>query len=147
MKGRFWSEERKQAHREAMRRCVLSGNQRTPSPGGITRGTWFTDRFGKKCYLHGSWEVAVAKFFDSVELSWTRNKIGFDYVYEGKIHRYFPDFYLNDLDCYIEVKGFETEKDRSKWKQFQSKLSIIKYEEYQNLNLWLENLNVKYKGK
>jgi len=144
MKGRQWSSERKRAHSEAMRRCVLNGNQKTPSPGGITRGTLFTDRFGNKCYLQGSWEVAVARFFDSEELTWLRNKTGFDYIYEGKIHRYFPDFYLNDLDCYVEVKGFETEKDREKWKQFQHKLSIIKYDEYQNLSLWLKNLKEKY---
>lgn len=38
--------------------------------------------------------------------------------------KYTPDFYLPDLDLYIEVKGYETDKDRSKWSQFTNNLEV-----------------------
>lgn len=31
----------------------------------------------------------------------------FFYEYEGKIHKYFPDFYLVDSDTYVELRGYD----------------------------------------
>ena len=54
-----------------------------------------------------------------------RNKKWFDYSWEGN-RKYNPDFYLPDLGIYVEIKGYETDRDRAKWKYFPEKLIIIK---------------------
>ena len=37
-----------------------------------------------------------------------------------------PDFYVKELDGYLEVKGYETELDRCKWAQFNEGLTVWK---------------------
>lgn len=39
---------------------------------------------------------------------------------------YYPDFYLPQDDLFIEVKGYETERDRAKWRDFPLKLKVIR---------------------
>lgn len=36
-----------------------------------------------------------------------RGKAKFDYFVDGKIHSYFPDFYLPNLNQYVEIKGIQ----------------------------------------
>lgn len=79
--------------------------------------------------VDGTWELEVAQYLDGIGVKWKRNKNRFAYMYEGKERFYTPDFFVEDYNCYIEVKGYETEKDRSKWDQFSHKLLIWKKEE------------------
>ncbi len=74
--------------------------------------------------LDGSWELKVAIFLDENNIQWKRNTIRFPYYFDNRNRYYTPDFYLIDEDCYIEVKGYEIEKDRYKWAQFTKKLQI-----------------------
>lgn len=52
--------------------------------------------------------------------SWVKNDhLGFDvaYVYHGIVHKYWPDFLIKlkgDLMVILEIKGQDTEKDRTK---------------------------------
>lgn len=88
--------------------------------------------------LHGSWELAYAKWLDDNEIRWERPTLkttSFSYTFEGKAKRYVPDFYLPDNDLYIEIKGYETEKDRAKWSAFPHKLRVIKGEELVSLGI------------
>lgn len=75
--------------------------------------------------FHGGWEVLIAKHLDYMMVKWIRNSNSFEYVYKGKTHLYFPDFYLPDNDMYIEIKGYEVEKDRCKWSVL-SNLIVLK---------------------
>lgn len=69
--------------------------------------------------LDGSWELSVAKYLDERGIEWRRNKRRFKYVnLHNKESYYKPDFYLVNENIYIEVKGYETDLDRCKWKQF-----------------------------
>lgn len=87
-------------------------------------GEWHTSLARKMHFnyngidLHGTWEVAYATYLDEHNIKWERCKKRFSYHYEGKLHYYTPDFYLIDEDVYVEVKGFKTDKDTSKWNQF-----------------------------
>ena len=65
--------------------------------------------------FHGEWEVEVAKWFDGNNIRWEREVKPIPYEWSNGWHLYFPDFYLPDLDLYVEVKGYETDRDRSKW--------------------------------
>lgn len=76
--------------------------------------------------VDGSWELKVAIYLDSLDVKWIRNKKRFEY-FNSKKNRtstYCPDFYIEDWNCYIEVKGYKTELDDIKWSQFQHKLEI-----------------------
>jgi hypothetical protein len=79
-----------------------------------------------KIKLDGSWELATAQYFDSIKINWKRNKQRFKYFNEikNKVSTYCPDFLLVDDNKYIEVKGYTTELDRCKWKQFPYALEI-----------------------
>ena len=64
--------------------------------------------------LDGSWQLAVAKYFDKNNINWRRNTKRFKYYHNNKTKHYTPDFYLVDTDQYIEVKGYITQLDKIK---------------------------------
>jgi hypothetical protein len=75
----------------------------------------------------GSWESAFVEYCIMNQISIEQPKVSFDYHYD-RTRQYFPDFYLNEYDCYVEVKGFKTDKDITKWNSMVSnnhKLMII----------------------
>lgn len=78
--------------------------------------------------LHGKWELEVAKWMDSQNIKWERKVKPFEYFWKNSIHLYFPDFYLPTLDKYVEVKGYETERDLCKWKSVPNLIVLKKNE-------------------
>lgn len=83
--------------------------------------------------LDSSWEYEVAKALDENNIKWERNKnYSFKYFWNDKEHKYFPDFYLPDLNIFIEVKGYERERDLIKYKTVDN-LLIIKKNEIDNI--------------
>jgi len=83
----------------------------------------------KQCDISvdGTWEVEVVKALNNSDLIWDRNTRRFPYTNEvGIDSHYTPDFYIETLGCYVEVKGYETEKDRCKWKSFPHKLYVLR---------------------
>lgn len=79
-----------------------------------------------KIKVDGRWEYVVAEYLDTLNVKWIRNKKRFKYFnkIKNKYSTYCPDFYLVDLDTYIEVKGYITELDQCKWDHFKSMLEI-----------------------
>ena len=75
--------------------------------------------------LDGKWELYYAMYLDEQGISWQRCIDRFPYEFEGKNHYYTPDFYLNDFKTFIEIKGYETEKDRAKWRQFPADKTLV----------------------
>ncbi len=107
----------------------------------VADGTWHTSLAKRMHYqyngesFHGSWEVAYAKFLDSVGTPWHRNTTKFSYEFGGKTRRYTPDFYLPIEDVYVEIKGYKTEKDAAKWEQFPETLVVLMKEELEDMNV------------
>lgn len=79
----------------------------------------------KDIILQGTWELRFAIWCDKHNIKWTKNTISFDYIYKGKSHKYFPDFYLQDFDMFVETKGYATERDDAKWSQFPTDKSLL----------------------
>lgn len=79
--------------------------------------------------LDGTWEFRYAKYLDDQKIKWIRCKEQFEYTYNGNLHYYTPDFYLPDINTYIEVKGYKTEKDQAKWKSFPEDKKLIVLQE------------------
>jgi hypothetical protein len=87
-------------------------------------------------YLDGTWELAVAVWLDSKEYIWKRNTKRFQYInLKGTISHYVPDFWIKELDSYLEVKGYETDLDRCKWSQFTEPLIVWKRKELTEMKL------------
>jgi len=97
----------------------------------VANGTWHTSLAKNMHYdyngvdLHGSWELSYAMYLDENKIKWVRNKDSFAYVFEGKTRKYTPDFFLVDTKEYVEVKGYNTEKDDAKWTQFPLALKVL----------------------
>ena len=100
----------------------------------------------KGAQLQGTWELRFAKLCDKKNIEWKKNQ---KYIYEYNTsdeqkHYYRPDFYLPEIDVWIEIKGYWWGKDKEKM-QFvfeqnpNHKLKIIKKKQLQDLELLIEN--------
>jgi hypothetical protein len=78
----------------------------------------------KGYYCQSSWELAWVLYSLDHGIKFIRNNVGFQYEYEGAIHRYFPDFILED-GSYVEVKGYNSKQWEEKKRQFPHKLLTI----------------------
>jgi len=83
--------------------------------------------------LQGQWEVDFYQWATSQGLATEKVEQGFPYIWNDNQHAYFPDFYIPSLNIYIEVKGYETDRDRAKWLHFPYKLCIIKAKEIKQI--------------
>lgn len=54
--------------------------------------------------LQSSYEVEFAKNLDENNIKWIRPK-PFYYILDGSEHRYYPDFYIEKLDVYVDPKN------------------------------------------
>lgn len=82
--------------------------------------------------LQGQWEVDFYIWAKKENLNPQRPAVGFKYCWNGE-RTYYPDFYIESFNLYVEVKGYETERDRAKWSQFPKKLCIIKEKEIREI--------------
>lgn len=114
---------------ETAKKNKKSGGYRKGSGRG--KGGWHDSHIAGRVYLDSTYELRLAKCLDSMNIQWERNKEKFYYEHEGKSHNYIPDFKIADF--FIEVKGFVTERDKSKWKYFPHKLVIIYESDITNL--------------
>lgn len=109
----------------------------------VAEGTWHTSLARKMHYsykgidLHGKWELKYAMWLDTQNITWERCKNQFNYIFNDKERKYTPDFYLPESQCYVEIKGYETEKDKAKWSQFPSHLTlkVLKQKDLKSLGL------------
>lgn len=61
---------------------------------------------GETILLDSSWEEKLAKRLDFLNIKWTRPKTPIVWIdTKGNKRNYFPDFYLNDYDLYIDPKN------------------------------------------
>lgn len=107
------------------RHCSAIGKDNSKCGGlrqnsGRGKSGWY-----KGIFCNSSWELAwVIYSIDHGEV-FTRNTTGFDYTFNGKLHRYYPDFLLNDGVTFVEVKGYNTEQWKAKKEQFPHTLHIV----------------------
>lgn len=119
-KKQSWSADRRSKHSEAMKEAVKNNPESyTSSNRGRTKQIEFD---GIK--FQGKWELTFYQWAKACGLNPKRATEGFPYVWNGS-RTYFPDFYIESMNLYIEVKGYKTERDDAKWKQFPLKLLIV----------------------
>ena len=118
----------KERHRESMRRAVRENPESYSSSNrGRTKQIIIDD-----IKLQGQWEVDFYQWAKSQGLNPKRPAESFRYEWNGE-RWYHPDFYIESKDLYVEVKGYETDRDRAKWRDFPKKLCIIKEAEIKQI--------------
>ncbi len=138
-KGRKLTKEHKDKLKIAMKKAVLQ-NPNSYTANNVSGRTPIIEYNGFK--LKGSWELETAKWLDRNNIKWTNILDGFEYDWNGSTHLYYPDFYLTEINYYIEVKGYERERDRAKWKVVKNliiikknEIDMIKNDTYQLLHI------------
>ena len=115
-------------HRSSMRRAVENNPESyTSSNRGRTKQIIVDE-----IKFQGQWEVDFYLWAKAEGLNPERPTESFEYIWNGT-RLYHPDFFIPSLDLYVEVKGYETDRDRSKWSQFPKKLCIIKEQEIKQI--------------
>lgn len=106
-------------HKEKMSKSHkgITGGYR--EKGGKCKQGWY-----KGYFCNSSWELAFVIFNIDHNIKFSRNKLGFPYLYNNEIHKYYPDFILEE-GSYIEIKGRMLDKDLEKIKQFPLSLEVI----------------------
>jgi hypothetical protein len=123
-----WNSDKKARHSASMKLAVKNNPESyTSSNRGRTKQIVVD---GIK--LQGQWEVDFYLWAKNKGLNPQRPTQGFKYIWNGE-RTYYPDFYIESLDLYVEVKGYETDRDRAKWSQFPKKLCIIKEKEIKEI--------------
>lgn len=122
------SEETKKKLSESMKRAVLANPESYSSSNRGRTKQIIVD--GIK--LQGQWEVDFYLWAKAQGLNPKRPDQSFQYEWNG-LRWYHPDFYIESMDLYVEVKGYETDRDRAKWLQFPKKLRIIKEKEIKQI--------------
>jgi hypothetical protein len=125
----YWTLENKKKRSEIMQQAVLNNPDSYSSKNvcGRTKKIIYNG-----FELNGSWELLVAKWLDDNNIKWTNIVNPIEYNWNNSIHLYFPDFYLLDYDWYLEVKGYERERDLCKWAVVPN-LTVIKQKEIQQI--------------
>lgn len=93
----------------------------------------------KGIFCNSSYELAWVIYHLDNNVIFQRNQQGFNYVFENKQYKYYPDFIVDDT--YIEVKGFKQIRDNYKWNQFPYKLKVVSDEE---IKVILDYVRSKY---
>jgi predicted DNA-binding protein YlxM (UPF0122 family) len=87
-------------------------------------------------WLDGTWELKVAQYLDNHKYTWKRNTIRFEYInLKGRLSHYTPDFFIEEIGGYLEIKGYETKLDRCKWSQFKEPLTVWKRKDLKELGV------------
>ncbi len=122
--------------RSAAGRKAAKMNGSGYKPGsGIGKHGWY-----KGYWCDSSYELAYVMYNIDNNIPFKQNIDRFPYKYNDKNYSYTPDFIAED-GSYIEIKGFETEKDHAKWSQFPHKLTVLRKTD---LTLHLEHAKVTY---
>ena len=78
-------------------------------------------------YCDSSWELAYVLYNTDHNIRFERNKEGFEYEFENKIRKYFPDFIVDGK--YVEIKGYDSPQWQAKLEQFPHKIEVLQKEE------------------
>jgi len=85
----------------------------------------YTSKFAGVVTLDGTWELKTAIYLDENNIRWKRPAKRFNYIKpSGKRGKYKPDFWIDDWNSYLEVKGYKTDLDDAKWSQFKEPLIV-----------------------
>ena len=111
--------------------------------GGIKQRSAKRCKYGtyQGFYCDSGWELAFLVYHLDHTIAIERNGDYFEYTYEDKLHKYYPDFIIGDT--YYEIKGIYRENDQAKIDQFPNtnKLVVI---DSKHINTYVKYCEHKY---
>jgi hypothetical protein len=118
--GKASTKEKEQLRRE---KISISAKKNRNSGGrrlGSGRGKkgWY-----KGFFCDSSWELAWVIYHIDHNIKFERNNEGFDYFFNGEIHKFHPDFIKGKI--YYEIKGYKTKEVDAKIAQFPYKIIVL----------------------
>ena len=128
-----WSKERRESHSLKMQKVVLENPESYNRNSGRAKVFYVKNLNQEILKVRGSWEKIFVEWCNINNILCLVKNTSFEYFYENKKHNYFPDFYLPVTNEWIEIKGYETEKDRAKWLAFPNTLKIFKQKEIKKM--------------
>ena len=124
-RGKQHTDEEKKKISEGIRKAIINNPESYSSSNVNGRIKHYEYN---NVILDGKWELEVAKFLDTNNIKWEKPNKGIPYNWNNSVHLYFPDFYLPEFNYYIEVKGYQRDRDINKWNAVDN-LIIIKENE------------------
>jgi hypothetical protein len=103
-----------------------------PNCGGFHSGKVY---YYKNVTFDSTWEVEIAKFLDSKNIKWIRDKnLRIQYTDKNGINRrYYPDFYLPEYNLYLDPKNpYKLKLDKEKMEIVSKQINIL-YGDLDNL--------------
>ena len=124
LKGRCFGRASSKEKESERKRKISETAKRNKIAGGLRKGSGR----GKKGWYKGfwcdsSWELAFVIYNLEHNITFERNREGFEYIFEGEKHKYYPDFIIENE--YYEIKGYRTKQLEVKISQFEHILNVI----------------------
>ncbi len=141
--NRVWFENMTPNERDEYGKKVSNGLKNSDKNiGGVREGAnkwrgcfYFNEHEDKEVSLDSNWEKKFVEYLDDEDIVWKRNTKKYDYKFEGQKRKYIPDFYLPNKEEFVEIKGFEREKDKAKWRDFPHDLRVLKQQELNEMGV------------
>lgn len=132
----YWTAERRAAHSKKMKQVVAENPESYALKPSFTRVKTYRvpNHTGDLIKLRGTYELSFATYLNEQHVKWDKVLDSFSYVWENNTHQYYPDFYLPDLDIFVEIKGRVTQRDIEKSKQFSKPLLYLFQAEIKSIN-------------
>jgi len=91
-----------------------TGGYRTKSGTSRIHGSYY-----KGIWMDSSWELRCAIRMDEKGIKWERDYNRYLVYFDdnGEEHKYHPDFYLPNLNVYLEIRGYDKKERRYKIKK------------------------------
>lgn len=100
---------------------------------GIGKKGWY-----KGYWCDSSWELAFVIYNLEHGIKFERNKQGFEYVFNGEKHKFYPDFILED-GTYVEIKGYMSDKNIEKIDSFSKKIVVLDKNKIKQYIIYVED--------
>jgi len=124
--GKVLTDEHKYKIGEAQR-GIKSHRYGKPALHG--KGEWYFDIKGNKIWMRSFWEIQIATYLDTSSYTWKYepNAFPINYIYNDMVNNgtYCPDFYIEGIDEYWEVKGYWRDDSKEKFTAFQQQYPLI----------------------
>lgn len=117
--------------------CAMSVIGGKPTSPRAARGkAGIREDIHPSAYFYSRWEANIARLFNFFGMAWVHQPATFDIGAQN----YTPDFYLPQLETYIEVKNFLGAYSQSRDERFRKlyphiKLTLLLKEEYKKLEI------------
>lgn len=109
--------------------------------GGIREGSgrsksgWY-----KGYYCNNSYELAWVIYSLDNNVNFKRNTKGFEYINTNdNISNYYPDFYIENTETYIEIKRYKEKEFHNKQNRFKEKIVVIDNNDIKLILLYVKN--------